>query len=320
MSGLITIDYEDSSFGREFKKLMIDLEYLDGYIGQGPEEAAIMRPIPSLSGYWSGLVFAGMLILTGVSTAAASRISGTTRDAESEWLLKGSRDAQSHLCYLEVSPGASGWFAMDITSSEGMDEACRRRSKEVESLVIPVFPSVYSPGSNLATDKPYFDTILGSGIVRKGDKVLVVGPGSGADAWTAWLRCGTKVFAVDINPVAVANTRSTARLAGFPVKTVTADIIEDDLPEDFSGFDVVLWNMPMLNERNFTLQRASELSHDGDDGRILDGFLLRLPQLLKNNGKAVIWNSLRAVERIKYPCFSVPFSRFSVIIITNSAR
>jgi hypothetical protein len=74
------------------------------------------------------------------------------------------------------------------------------------------------------------------------------------------------------------------------------DIRDVDLPEDFSNFDFVLWNMPYLGldleERNF---------HDGDDGDILTSFLALLPSLLKKDGQVIIINNAEAIEYIKFP-------------------
>jgi hypothetical protein len=70
------------------------------------------------------------------------------------------------------------------------------------------------------------------------------------------------------------------------------------LPDDFSDFDFVLWNMPFLikggkmEERDF---------HDGDDGSILRSFLTLLPSLLKKDGQAIILNNAGALEYIKFP-------------------
>jgi methylase of polypeptide subunit release factors len=53
---------------------------------------------------------------------------------------------------------------------------------------------------------------------------LVIGCGSGADTWAAWLKSRTLVHAIDINPMAIVNTYATARLGGYHVEAVAGDI------------------------------------------------------------------------------------------------
>ncbi|MDE2290563.1 MAG: methyltransferase domain-containing protein, partial [Elusimicrobia bacterium] len=193
-------------------------------------------------------------------------------------------DSQPFLACLRVD-ARGRWKARAFSSGrelEALEPPCRGRG----ALLIPLFPTVFAPGQ--PGDAVYYDYILEGSGLRKGDKVLVVGPGSGADAWAAWLRTGALVYAVDVNPLAVANTRATAQLAGFPVDAVQGDISRMDLPEGFSGFDCVLWNMPFVNLRPNANPYARYEFHDGDDGRVLAGFLKRLPALLKKGGKAVI--------------------------------
>ncbi len=58
-------------------------------------------------------------------------------------------------------------------------------------VVFPVFPTVYSAGNQAhqLEDFGYFLAVLNTGrelALRDGDRSLVVGPGSGFDAWLAW--------------------------------------------------------------------------------------------------------------------------------------
>jgi release factor glutamine methyltransferase len=186
-----------------------------------------------------------------------------------------------------------------------------------------VFPTVYAP---LASDKAYYDTILESDITP-GAKVLVVGTGSGADAWVASLKSKTTVYVVDINPMAIANTMITARLGGFSVEAIAGDITAADLPDAFSEFDFVLWNMPFLkvdgdNSYGNDFRGITDADfHDGDDGTILKGFLERIPSLLKNDGTAILLNVTAAQEFIKFPdVIKRTDGRLTVFIIRNRAR
>jgi len=223
-------------------------------------------------------------------------------------------DSQSCLCYIEADK-KTGWYSKDIRDRKTLGEICRRLAKKSDSLIIPVFPTVYSPGVNLETDKFYFDAVLGAAGIRSNDKVLVVGPGTGADAWAAWLRAKDRIYVVDINPMAVANTKAVAMLAGFAVEAAVGDVTKTSLPKDFSGFDFVLWNMPMLNPPETILSVPGRLSHDGDDGSLFDAFMTVLPRLLKKSGTAVVWNRSNAGDRIPYPFKSVKYRDFAVFMI-----
>src|SRR5690606_6986796 len=128
--------------------------------------------------------------------------------------------------------------------------------------------------------KLYYDFLLDSDLAP-GDKVLVIGCGSGADSWMAARKTESTVYVVDINPMSVVNTKATARTTGFDVRGAVGDICTAELPEDFRDFDYVLWNMPFV-EAISTMEQLQERSfHDGDDGTIITAFLERLPALLK---------------------------------------
>ncbi len=194
-------------------------------------------------------------------------------------------DASPWWCHIQVD--GNDWLATSANTVR-LRELVSTSDKE---LVLPVFPTVYKPNN---VDRLYYQSLLESGIAC-GDKVLVVGTGSGCDAWVAWLKSQSLVYVIDINPMAIANTKATARLGGFEVRALLGDIREADLPDDFQEFDFVLWNMPFLNSGD----RAN--FHDGDDGRILKGFLTLLPSLLKQGGQAILLNTADAAEFISLP-------------------
>jgi methylase of polypeptide subunit release factors len=205
-------------------------------------------------------------------------------------------DEQPSLCYIEAST-KDGWYAQNILKQSDLT-ALHERSARNLSLVIPIFPTVYSPGDNshFGPDAAYYNYILKSSRIKKLDKVLVVGSGSGADSWVAWQKSQAMIFAIDINPVAVANTRATARIGTFPIRAIQGDIGTMELPQDFSGFDKVLWNMPFLDEGNY----SDNLFHDHDHGDVLDKFLARLPALMNTGGEAILLNTQQAVDRMQW--------------------
>ena len=90
-------------------------------------------------------------------------------------------------------------------------------------VFIPLFPTVYPPSNehNRMSDIQYLHSVYATASSLRhmpNAKVLVVGPGSGLDAWIAWVASvGAEIFAVGINPFEVANLRALARMAGFPV-------------------------------------------------------------------------------------------------------
>ncbi|MBM3881132.1 MAG: methyltransferase [Verrucomicrobia bacterium] len=194
--------------------------------------------------------------------------------------------------YLRVD--ASGWSTGPIGTFQDLGSRFRHLLPAATEVVIPIFPSVYAPSM---IDKLYYNAILQSEIAP-GDKVLVIGTGSGADAWVASLKSKAPVYAVEINPMATVNAQTTARLAQFDLRIVVGDIRETELPADFSDFDFVLWNMPYLDNQG---KIALNTFHDGDDGSILKGFLARLPALLKPTGRAMLLNVPEAAAYIATP-------------------
>jgi methylase of polypeptide subunit release factors len=183
-------------------------------------------------------------------------------------------------------------------------------------IVIPIFPTVYAPNM---VDKVYSDALLESDI-EEGDKVLVVGAGSGTDAWLAWLKSQALVYVVEINPMAVVNARTTARMGGFKIKPIVGDITKVELPDVFNEFDFVLWNMPFLMEGPGT-QIDTRDFHDGDGGRILREFLALLPSLLNEDGTAILLNSTSAADLITAPGVTMKTEGgYTVFTIPNDPR
>lgn len=192
---------------------------------------------------------------------------------------------------------ADGWTTDYVGTYKRLDRFLVERAEGVDQLAIPLFPTVYVPDIN---DKVYYDWI-DEGDIAPGDKVLVIGTGSGADSWAVSRKTQSKVYAVDINPLAVINARVTARLGGFELEAVVGDFQEVELPEDFRDFDWVLWNMPFVEVGATDLDFEKRNFHDGDDGSVATRFLERLPSLLKPEGKAVALNYALARNYLTTP-------------------
>lgn len=193
----------------------------------------------------------------------------------------------------------TGWSATRLPTYRDASDAWNNLAASDENseneLIVPVLPSVYRPDS---IDKLFYDALLDSDIAP-GDKVLVIGTGSGVDAWVASRKSETPIYIVEINPMAVLNARLTAKIAGFEIKPIVGDIRNVDLPVDFGNFDYVLWNMPFV-EVDATMEKFEERNfHDGDNGTILVDFLTMLPSLLKEDGQAILLNYALAKKYIE---------------------
>jgi SAM-dependent methyltransferase len=200
--------------------------------------------------------------------------------------------------YLKVDE--SGWSTGPAGSFQDLDHRLANLAYAEKEIVIPIFPTVYAPKME---DKIYYDAILESDM-KPGDKVLVIGTGSGADAWMAALKSKAPVYVVEINPMAIVNARATARMARFQIKAVAGDITSIGLPEDFRDFDFVLWNMPFVWEKALieaNKKFEDNSFHDGDDGTLLKRFLTMLPSLLKKGGTAILLNGHPAKKIITIP-------------------
>ncbi|HQJ15686.1 MAG TPA: hypothetical protein PLJ26_04305, partial [Candidatus Omnitrophota bacterium] len=166
-------------------------------------------------------------------------------------------------------------------------------------VVLPVFPTVYSPAAFAGHDKDYYLRLCRDFDLRPGLKALVVGPGVGLEAWLAALKTRTKVRCIGINPFEVANLIYTSRIANFPVEAIVGDnIITPEGNPRFRGqqFDRVIWNMPAFRPAGDTDHQARAAgrldSHwDGDFGGVtLERFVKGLLQVLKPDGEAIVWN------------------------------
>jgi release factor glutamine methyltransferase len=146
-----------------------------------------------------------------------------------------------------------------------------------------VLPDVFSP--------KYFGStpIFTGGIATsRGERFLEIGSGSGATAVVV-ARRGASVVAVDINPMAVKNTRLNAALHGVDN---ALDAREGDV---FSGlvsgerFDSIYWNMPFIRvDAGYEYRSVLERSLYDPGYRYLNRFLSEARNHLADGGRVLI--------------------------------
>ncbi len=198
-----------------------------------------------------------------------------------------------------------------------------------QRVVYPIFPTVYSPAipNNRAQARNmggHVHRVLRRLDPSDADQILDVGTGSGYLTWVAWatahgMGLKTRMFAIDINPLAVANARVLARFAGYSVTAVVHDnVVDPDGILVFPGesFRLLIWDMPALPRRVRPFLGVApgpepnrHLMTYWDDGRGAIESLQRLagalPQLLADRplpgraatdapepSTAVVWNAL----------------------------
>jgi SAM-dependent methyltransferase len=107
------------------------------------------------------------------------------------------------------------------------------------SPFLPLFPTVFDFNS------PYSQALINSSLsyIHKGESALVLGSGAGVDALMVAHHTGSAVDAVDINPIAVANTQATA-LMGKKENQIHA--WQSDLfSETPKRYDTIIFNAPL---------------------------------------------------------------------------
>ena len=190
----------------------------------------------------------------------------------------------------------TGTILSDIEPGEfirlfGQSKPDKRRT------VIPTFPSVYALVTLSPDETTYLRYVSTKFDLGPESKLLVVGPGTGVDTWIASFRSSEPVRVVGINPLEVANTVATAKIAGFKVNAIVGDNVADEKGNlRFPGekFDAVFWSMPAVWPEGFPEGHAPSLSDywDGDVGSFVLARLAKaLPSMLKPDGRALLWNS-----------------------------
>ncbi|OGR58107.1 MAG: hypothetical protein A2X36_12800 [Elusimicrobia bacterium GWA2_69_24] len=163
-------------------------------------------------------------------------------------------------------------------------------------LIIPTFPTVYALANMTPDELEYLRGVYKRFQLGPNAKILVVGPGTGVDTWIASFRTKQPIRVIGINPLEVANTRVTAKLAGLEVRTLVGDNVADERGEPrFPGerFDAVFWSMPAVWDAPPPGPNPPSFTDfwDGDiGGGILERLAKALPKLLEPGGVAFLWN------------------------------
>ena len=178
-------------------------------------------------------------------------------------------------------------------------DAFLRRLQEPRSkkrlAIIPNFPTVYALGTLSPDELEYLRQAYTKFDLGPTSKILVVGPGTGVDAWIASLRTQQPVTVIGINPLEVANTKATAKISGFKLRALVGDNIADEAGNPWfpdERFDAVFWNMPAYWPKPQEEHRTPlAQSWDGDvGGAILKRLAKNLPKILVRDGHVLLWN------------------------------
>lgn len=147
--------------------------------------------------------------------------------------------------------------------------------QELASSRLPIFPTVF-PFNNTYLKKLLTKV---TGLISPADRVLVMGCGAGFEAALIAKKLGVTVDAVDVNPVAVANTQAIAQLLGVSnqVRSWTSDVFASVT----EAYDVVLFNAPLAVDG----PRDNDPNRFDESGLVLYRFFAGLKTALKPNGK-----------------------------------
>jgi len=143
---------------------------------------------------------------------------------------------------------------------------------------LPLFPSVYH------YNNPYLKHLLMVAFeeIKSEESVLIMGCGAGIEA--AFLAAKNKMIinAVDINPIAVANTKVSAW------RTHTEELVNVWVSDAFSNvkekYDVILFNAPLA----IGTQDVNDENRFDREGKFLQKILTSLPDYLKINGRVLL--------------------------------
>jgi HEAT repeat protein/thiamine kinase-like enzyme len=199
-----------------------------------------------------------------------------------------------NLDYRDNFPYAQAFYINKFGYMVERGEVLNKLSSDIIQSILPVFPTVYHPGSHLSDDWKYILAVVRRLDIQEGHDVLVVGPGNGLDTWFVSRQTKQKIYVAGINPFEVANTRAVAKIAGFKIEAMIHDniISEEGMPVFNKKFDRIIWNMPTYYPVASRIRESLEEWEDDDyEGMTFKRFARGLPSLLKPEGFALVWNS-----------------------------
>jgi len=163
-----------------------------------------------------------------------------------------------------------------------LEEANKEKEKyniEILGKTFVVYPGVFSP-KYFSDSKFFFEVIK----IRKGEEFLEMGCGAGAMAVFAALKGASKVFATDINPSAVENTKENAELNQVKIEVFEGDLFEN-VPE--KKFDTIFWNIPFGYSSKENPSLMDQSVYD-EEYKTFSRFLEQSKKYLKENGKLLL--------------------------------
>lgn len=160
---------------------------------------------------------------------------------------------------------------------------CEKYTFQFKGSTFVGYPDVYSPvifpGASKQTDL----------LVRKGERFLEMGCGTGVFSIQAALDGAEEVVAIDINPSAVANARENAQLHDVEdvVTVFQGDMFAPLAPDQ--RFDVIFFNIPFCH-RNCPTEELSMLGRSLFDPEhdLLYRFLKEGANHLSPNGRLIL--------------------------------
>jgi SAM-dependent methyltransferase len=152
---------------------------------------------------------------------------------------------------------------------------------------LPLFPGVYPPGND------YVRVLLHCALQRIENRcrtqddvcVLVLGSGSGVEGVEIADALGISVDCVDINPLAVANTRASSIYSGMDGKMRVWE--SDGLDSVTDKYDFILFNAPLPVERKIGNINPNLFD---SQGKTLRKVFEKLPRNLREGGKLLLMN------------------------------